>query len=37
MAAIARTSIEESGAAAPVKAAGLAGIDAWLATPDRAA
>jgi adenosine deaminase len=33
MAHIARCSIEHSGAPAAVKAAGLAGIDAWLATP----
>jgi adenosine deaminase len=33
LAAIARTSIEASGAPDDVKAAGLAGIDAWLATP----
>jgi adenosine deaminase len=33
LAAIARVSIEASGAPASVKVAGLAGIDAWLASP----
>lgn len=33
LASVARTSIEASGAPDDVKAAGLAGIDAWLATP----